>query len=561
MITLTVTSYKGAPAAGNLSVGFDELGGTIGRADTNQMVLPDPERAISRTHAQVVFRSGSYILIGSGANPVIHNGVAMEHGGEVVLSEGDKIEIGSYQIGVSTRQTAKKVDPFDAAFAGSGSFGATDGLGKAPQPVYDPVTTTPKPAAAPSAAPKAAEFGIPEDWDPFEQDRKTDPFASVARGSTSAPAGRQSQDVLPGIAPVSRENSLDDLFGLQGGNRSGDPFASVPAPSQTLQPMASGSAADPLRSLLEPPRPAAQPEPDHVSDLQSPWSSQPRAASVAAPASPAAAPPGAVFSWESPSRDARVVGQSERLSPVASTDAEAAATRIMSRPVVREQPAAAPPARPLAGASSVAGASGTSASERELLQALREGLGAPDVRLDALTPEVMRHLGQLLRESTRGTIDLLAARAALKRELRADVTMIVASANNSLKFSPSVEVALQYMFGPRMSGFMPPLESMRDAYDDLRAHQLGVMAGMKAALAGVLKRFDPAVVESMLIPGSGLSNLLPSSRKAKLWERFQELYQQLASEAEEDFNTIYGAAFLRAYQEYIDQLDDSAPKG
>ena len=48
---------------------FDELGGTIGRADTNNLVLPDPERAISRTHAQVVFRAGAYALVGAGANP------------------------------------------------------------------------------------------------------------------------------------------------------------------------------------------------------------------------------------------------------------------------------------------------------------------------------------------------------------------------------------------------------------------------------------------------------------------------------------------------------------
>ena len=33
---------------------------------------------------------------------------------------------------------------------------------------------------------------------------------------------------------------------------------------------------------------------------------------------------------------------------------------------------------------------------------------------------------------------------------------------------------------------------MRDAYDDLRAHQFGFLAGMRAALEGMLKRFDPA---------------------------------------------------------------------
>ena len=34
-----------------------------------------------------------------------------------------------------------------------------------------------------------------------------------------------------------------------------------------------------------------------------------------------------------------------------------------------------------------------------------------------------------------------------------------------------------------------------------------------------------------------------------------ERWGMLATEAEEDFNTIFGAAFLRAYQQYIDQLD------
>ena len=33
---------------------------TIGRADTNQLVLPDPDRAISRVHAQIVFRNGRW---------------------------------------------------------------------------------------------------------------------------------------------------------------------------------------------------------------------------------------------------------------------------------------------------------------------------------------------------------------------------------------------------------------------------------------------------------------------------------------------------------------------
>ena len=39
--------------------------------------------------------------------------------------------------------------------------------------------------------------------------------------------------------------------------------------------------------------------------------------------------------------------------------------------------------------------------------------------LPALTPELMEQIGQLLKEATAGTVELLAARAAFKRELRA----------------------------------------------------------------------------------------------------------------------------------------------
>jgi FHA domain-containing protein len=97
-----------------------------------------------------------------------------------------------------------------------------------------------------------------------------------------------------------------------------------------------------------------------------------------------------------------------------------------------------------------------------------------------LTPTLMRLLGRLIHEATRGTVDLLVARAALKREIRAEVTMIVTRENNPLKFSPSVEVALGHLLSPPARGFMESDRAMRDAYDDLRAHQFGFLAGMRA---------------------------------------------------------------------------------
>ena len=163
-------------------------------------------------------------------------------------------------------------------------------------------------------------------------------------------------------------------------------------------------------------------------------------------------------------------------------------------------------------------------------------------------------LGQLLRESTRGAVELLVARAALKREMRAEMTMIVARENNPLKFSPSVEVALQHLLGTQSPGFMAPAPAVRDAFDDLRAHQLGVMAGMKAALEGVLQRFDPQQLEAKLTRKSAINSLIPATRKARLWELFQELYGQISSEAQDDFDELFGRAFLRAYEAQLDRL-------
>jgi FHA domain-containing protein len=102
---------------------------------------------------------------------------------------------------------------------------------------------------------------------------------------------------------------------------------------------------------------------------------------------------------------------------------------------------------------------------------------------------------------------------------------------------------------------------MRDAFDDLRAHQLAFMAGMKAALDGVLQRFDPKHLEGRLTQRSLLSSLLPASRKAQMWEVFQTLYAQISSEASDDFHELFGKAFLAAYEAQIDALSQPPSRG
>jgi type VI secretion system FHA domain protein len=270
----------------------------------------------------------------------------------------------------------------------------------------------------------------------------------------------------------------------------------------------------------------------------------PRPAGPAAEASPAASA-GMVFSWDQAPPAAPVVAPAPGVpaAPPETPPAPAARVEVSVERVEVPPPPSPQAAQPV-----------TPVGHDLLMEAFLRGLGVP-VRLPAgLTPELMEQIGVMLREATQGTLELLTARALTKREVRAEVTMIVSKGNNPLKFSPDVGFALSQLLAPQGRGFMPPQEAMRDAYDDLRAHQFGFMAGMRAALAGVLKRFEPEALEQRVVARSLLDNLLPGSRKARLWDLFAQMYGEISQEAEDDFHALFGREFLRAYEEQVERL-------
>ncbi|MBK9663411.1 MAG: type VI secretion system-associated FHA domain protein TagH [Nitrosomonas sp.] len=200
----------------------------------------------------------------------------------------------------------------------------------------------------------------------------------------------------------------------------------------------------------------------------------------------------------------------------------------------------------------------SSSNHEELLQAFLTGVGLSNLdKPIELTPQLMNQIGQLLRMSTQGTLDLLQARALVKREMRAELTMIMSRENNPLKLSPSVEAALMHLLFPkaREQGFMPPLQAMKDAYNDLRSHQLGFMAGMRAALSGMLGRFNPNQLEKRLGQKTLVDSVFSLNRKANLWDMFTDRYDDISSEVEEDFHVLFGKEFLREYEAQIAKLE------
>jgi type VI secretion system protein len=190
-------------------------------------------------------------------------------------------------------------------------------------------------------------------------------------------------------------------------------------------------------------------------------------------------------------------------------------------------------------------------SQPDLLQAFLRGAGLDQLRLDKAQAEAqMESIGRSYRLMVEGLIDVLRARASLKGEFRMQQTMIQPAENNPLKFAPNADEALLLLLRHGNQAFMAPDVAVRDSFDDLRAHQLAVMAGVEAAIKHLLTRFEPAQLEERMGKPAGLSSLFNGSRQAQYWQQFTELYSNISREAQEDFQDLFGREFSRAYEEH-----------
>lgn len=209
-------------------------------------------------------------------------------------------------------------------------------------------------------------------------------------------------------------------------------------------------------------------------------------------------------------------------------------------PPIIQPPPAVEPALPVADS-----------RQPDLLQAFLRGAGLDQLRLDKAQAEAqMENIGRSYRLMVEGLIDVLRARASLKGEFRMQQTMIQPAENNPLKFAPNADEALLLLLRHGNQAFMAPDLAVRDSFNDLRAHQLAVMAGVEAAIKHLLSRFEPAQLEERMGKPGGLSSLFNGSRQAQYWQQFTELYSNISREAQEDFQDLFGREFSRAYEEH-----------
>lgn len=178
----------------------------------------------------------------------------------------------------------------------------------------------------------------------------------------------------------------------------------------------------------------------------------------------------------------------------------------------------------------------------------RAGTSSP---LPTPTPEWMRHLGALLRASVDGTLALLHSRSTVKREMRAEMTGVAQRENNPLKFAPDAAAALMHLVGSgakRSPAFLAPVAAVKDAHDDLLAHHLAVVAGMRAAMFELIERLGPEAVVETQGPPRGLAALWPALHEAALWRRHRQRHTDLIARLDDDFEAVFGREFTKAYE-------------
>jgi type VI secretion system FHA domain protein len=219
---------------------------------------------------------------------------------------------------------------------------------------------------------------------------------------------------------------------------------------------------------------------------------------------------------------------------------------------------AAPPPEPPVPVPSVPATPAVGPKDIGLLNAFMAGVGLPDARPSDPTA-TLQHLGEAFRSLVSGLRAVLIARASIKSEFRIEQTLIRARGNNPLKFAADDDDAISALLGVGRRTDMTPSAAVTDALRDIRLHELASMAAMQAAVRTVLDGLHPDKVRASAEQGSGMS-VLPGQRKARAWDVYEGLHTRTVQALSDDFDSVFGKAFARAYEETLEDLSAKEKK-
>ena len=166
----------------------------------------------------------------------------------------------------------------------------------------------------------------------------------------------------------------------------------------------------------------------------------------------------------------------------------------------------------------------------------------------SLSTEMIETLGSMVRSMVQGLIEALHMHADFRNQFRLPVTRMQMSENNPLKFAVDAQDALSLVLTKRAARYMGPLEAIEDAFEDIRAHHLATVVGMRAGFESVLNRFDPRKLAQEFEKRARRNFLWPMPAGVRYWRQYEDLFETLTGDADSAFRRLFAEEFARAYE-------------
>ncbi len=171
-----------------------------------------------------------------------------------------------------------------------------------------------------------------------------------------------------------------------------------------------------------------------------------------------------------------------------------------------------------------------------------------------VTEEFARSFGEIFRVVVSGVMDVLRSRQQIKDEFRMRLTQFRTADNNPLKFSANVDDALHNLLVKRNAAYLEPVEAFEDAFDDLRDHQIAMLAGMRVAFESMLTRFQPDQLQQDFDRHLKRSALSSMTARLHYWDLYRDRLEELGKDPDATFKRLFGEEFAKAYEEQLRRL-------
>lgn len=515
---------------------FKAAGGTIGRSQKSDWLIDDPERLISGQHAAIHFETNQFIISDTSTNGLFvnHNQQPLAEQQHVVVN-GDIFLLGQYSLQATLIATQSQ-----AVFSSSHTQSEPAAALSSALPLYSGEANDLVHNLHQSVDPLSQFNDEPVAGRLAEQDilAQADPVNSILDPIPSTQAFFDLPDAIP-------ENWLNNKQAEKYSENSHKVNESI---SDVIQENSLQNTAENL--AINTPEPAPEPTvenavgsfEDFQKDFQKELNSN---AANEDPINPLSSPD---------------TGDDKLSSPVV----ELAARSLPKKSLPKESiPKDSKPEESTIRTHQPAVQFTQTAADTNSVNHLLKNLGInpADVSAEQL-PALLENIAHITRHSMQGIMQTMMSRAHLKSEFRLSMTTIQTEENNPLKFCINYEQLLHYMLlNPKSgvgAGYLDARQAVNDSFKEIQEHQIGVMAGMKAALKAMLKNLSPEkVIENAERFKSG--SLALASKKSRYWDAYKHLYNDMNNE-EEVFASAFGQEFCKAYESQIDQIRQAANK-